>query len=311
VPASGDVRITIATCRAFPDVGNSDALYCAALRRMGAEVRIAAWNDAGRVDADSLAGSTVVLRATWDYQDDVPAFLDWMDRLEGAGIDILNPASLVRWNSDKRYLLDLQAAGIRVPATVALDPDGGLPALCDALASLGVEGDGRAVLKPAWGGGGVGVRLVSTADVGEAIERARAELPGRPLLLQGFLPGITEGEISFVFIAGRFAHAVRKRPSDGEFRVNSRYNPRAPERIEPAPHLLEDAARILGALPGDAPPLYARIDGVPDRDGRLVCLEAEVIEPDLFLDLAPETAQSFASATLEHVLHARLPAGYV
>jgi hypothetical protein len=45
-------------------------------------------------------------------------------------------------------------------------------------------------------------------------------------------------------------------------------------------------------------PVYARVDIVGDRDGEPMVLELEVVEPRLFLDLAPGAAQRLASAVL-------------
>jgi glutathione synthase/RimK-type ligase-like ATP-grasp enzyme len=304
------MKVAVVTCRAYPGISSSDALYRDALEELGAQVRVVPWNDGAAADAAALAGmDAVVLRSPWDYPHDLAAFLAWIARLEEAGVRLLNRGPLVRWNVDKRYLLDLRDAGVGVPDMALLGPDADAGALRDALSALGVEDGAEAVLKPAWGGSGFAVALVSRAGAADALGRAKAEAPGRPLLVQRFLPEVAaEGEASFVFIGGRFAHAVRKRPADGEFRVNSRYGPRPPERFEPSPALLEDAQRVLSALPGGSPPLYARIDGVPGRDGRLACLEAEVVDPALFLDLAPETAAAFARATLEHAAGARLSA---
>ena len=48
----------------------------------------------------------------------------------------------------------------------------------------------------------------------------------------------------------------------------------------PPPTLVADAEAVMAAVPGD--PVYARVDGV-ERDGRLVLMELELIEPHLFL----------------------------
>lgn len=61
---------------------------------------------------------------------------------------------------------------------------------------------------------------------------------------------------------------------------------------------MDDAGLVVAALPGGAPPLYARIDRAPGPDGRLLCLEAEVTDPTLVPDLAPETAGLLARATV-------------
>jgi hypothetical protein len=54
------------------------------------------------------------------------------------------------------------------------------------------------------------------------------------------------------------------------------------------------ARQVLDAV--DAPLLYARIDLVPDAQGRWLLMEAELIEPDLYLGQAPDAGAAFAGA---------------
>ena len=61
--------------------------------------------------------------------------------------------------------------------------------------------------------------------------------------------------------------------------------------VEPA--LQHAAERIAAAAP--EPPLYARVDGFV-RAGRLVLMELELIEPELFLSVEPGASARFAGA---------------
>jgi glutathione synthase/RimK-type ligase-like ATP-grasp enzyme len=115
--------------------------------------------------------------------------------------------------------------------------------------------------------------------------------------VQEFLPEIAGGELSLVYFDGVFSHAVRKTPPAGEFRVNSRFGAtRALER--PSGRVQEEGAAALRVLP--QLPLYARVGGVL-RDGRLIVIEIEVLEPALFMDLDPPSAARFAAATLRRL----------
>jgi len=60
--------------------------------------------------------------------------------------------------------------------------------------------------------------------------------------------------------------------------------------------LIADAERVIAAVPGDA--LYARVDGV-EREGRLVLMELELIEPHLFLGWDAQAAGRLARAVRE------------
>ena len=44
-------------------------------------------------------------------------------------------------------------------------------------------------------------------------------------------------------------------------------------------------------------PLYARVDGVV-RDGTLIVIEVEVLEPALFMEFDPPSADRFAEVTM-------------
>ena len=83
----------------------------AELGRGAVEVRY--WDDAsvdwGRFD-------TVLIRSTWDYVDHLDDYLAWAEHVESV-TRLLNPASVVRWNTDKRYLAELGTVGIPIVPT--------------------------------------------------------------------------------------------------------------------------------------------------------------------------------------------------
>ncbi len=56
----------------------------------------------------------IVMRSPWDYPQRIAEFLAWLDSLPASRV--LNPPALIRWNLDKRYLLDLEALGRRYRA---------------------------------------------------------------------------------------------------------------------------------------------------------------------------------------------------
>ena len=99
-------------------------------------------------------------------------------------------------------------------------------------------------------------------------------------MVQPFMPEVVEpGEWSIVFLGGRVSHAVLKRPAAGDYRVQWEFGGSATAMAAPDT-LLADAEAMMAAVPGD--PVYARVDGV-ERDGRLILMELELIEPHLFL----------------------------
>ncbi|MBY0317391.1 MAG: hypothetical protein K2X72_01580 [Reyranella sp.] len=276
--------IILATAADQPDITASDELYAAALRRRGFEVSGAAWNGP-RAAFDGAAA--VVLRSTWGYYRALEAFRAWTEAM-AASTRLFNPIALIRWNLRKDYLDKLAAAGIRTPGTRIVGREAA------SIERVFVEtGWWHAVVKPASGGGGHSVELLSRDMVAGAVPR----LAAGDVLVQEFLPEIADGELSMVYFDGVFSHAIRKRPPKGEFRSNSRYGPtRAAET--PADEVAEQGAAALRVLP--EMPLYARVDGVV-RDGALIVIEVEVLEPSLFMEFDPPSAERFAEATVRRL----------
>lgn len=88
-----------------------DAGLIAALRHRGLQARSLAWDDPAVVEAD-----LVILRAAHDRITRSAEFLAWTRRPR----NLLNAPDVLAWNVDRRYLIDLQYAG--VPIAPAGDP---------------------------------------------------------------------------------------------------------------------------------------------------------------------------------------------
>ena len=91
-------------------------------------------------------------------------------------------------------------------------------------------------------------------------------------------------------IGGEVTHAVVKRPASGEWRVQSEYGGSV-SRVPVTPQHERAVADALAPL--DHMPAYARVDLVA-IDGEFHLMELELIEPELFFELAPEAADRFA-----------------
>lgn len=251
----------------------------AALERAGLRVEGRAWVDS----ADFGDFDLVLPLLTWGYHRAGPAWQaavgDWAAR----GIRLQNPASVLKWNADKLYLGKLSEQGAPVVSTRYLDSvtDDGLN---QAAADFGTD------------------QLIAKPQVSASAWQTIRWSPGAPLdggpegpaIVQPFLPAILdEGEISLIYVAGAFSHAIRKRPSPGDFRVQpehrgiiTAHHPAADERAA--------ADAILAAVEEEL--LYARVDICRDRDGAPVLMELELVEPDLYLQHDPGRGAAFAEA---------------
>jgi glutathione synthase/RimK-type ligase-like ATP-grasp enzyme len=293
------VQLAVATSAAYPNIHVDDAHLAASLAALGIQLQVCVWNDPG---IDWASHDAVLVRTIWDYFEHYDAFLAWLDRLERSGVPVINPVALMRWNSDKRYLLQLASLGVPTIPTRLSARD----TLHEALAAF----QGRdVVVKPCISGGAW--RTVRGTMGDPAFDRAVSELPSGDYLVQPFVQAIVDdGEWSLLFFGGEFSHAVVKRPATGDYRVQEQYGGRT-GTMDPDAATLAAARHALATCTslglGDAS--YARVDGVV-VDGRFLLMELELIEPSLFLAGRPDASQHFArviAARLESLRATKAP----
>lgn len=224
----------------------------------------------------------------WSYHLDHARWLEACATWRCASVPMANPAEVLAWNSDKRYLIELSARGVAIPHTV-WTPEPSCAQLEQAFADTGAD---ELIVKPSVSGGAWKTQRVRRDGIDEAVAAA---VGGGDMLVQPCLPTIaSEGETSLLYFGGELSHVVNKRPVPGDFRVQETFGGQYTLLQEPPAGALELAERTLAAI--DAPLLYARIDVVPDADGRWLLMEAELIEPDFYLGVDPRRGAAFAQA---------------
>jgi hypothetical protein len=277
----------------MPDQFTDDKRVIAELEALGADVTYQPWD----VDIDWAGFDAVGVRSPWDYSYRRDAFVEWANT---AGPNLHNSAELLRWNSDKSYVADLDEAGLPVVETTFLKPG-------DAWA-----GDDREVIvKPS-----VSAGARDTGRFGPSLhDKARTLIEtihgsGRTAMVQPFLPSVDEsGETALVFIDGEFTHSLRKssvlRPdevapvrSTDLMVAEAMYDPELvlagtyePDELELAERIVRHITERFGYLP-----LYARVDMLRDDEGAPVLLELEAVEPNLYFDQFPDGAGRLARA---------------
>ncbi|WP_033306169.1 hypothetical protein RFN58_13730 [Streptomyces iakyrus] len=260
----------------------------AALREAGADAVAVPWDDP---DTDWAAFDLALLRSTWDYSWRAAEFTAWAERC-GEATRLANPLGVVKWNADKRYLGQLADAGVPVVPTRYFAP--GDP--------LDLPADREFVVKPA---SGAGARYAARYPAGErdaALRQAeRMHAEGFTVMVQPYLSSIdTHGERALQFFGGRLLHAGVKgavlapgTPYDADKVAHPDLRPWEPTAAE-----LAVAEKALAAVPGDAELLYARVDLVTGPDGEPCVMELELIEPNLFLHLHPDSVPKVVEAVL-------------
>jgi glutathione synthase/RimK-type ligase-like ATP-grasp enzyme len=260
----------------------------AALERAGAEADGVFWDDP---DVDWASYDLVVIRSTWDYSWRADEFTAWAQKVADV-TRLANPAAVVRWNADKRYLGELAAAGVPTVPTRYLAPDD--PA--------DLPTDHEYVVKPT---SGAGARYAAryTPDQHETAVRqlARMHDEGLTAMVQPYVRGIDAGgERALQFFGGRLLHASRKRAvlAPGTAYDAQKVAHPGLEPWTPTPAETAVAERALAAVP-DAPELlYARVDLVDGDDGQPCVMELELVEPNLFLFLHSESVPAVAAAIM-------------
>lgn len=286
-----EMGVTIVTHLGRPGGAPDDLLLADALSGLGVAARFAAWDDPAVHWAET---SLAVVRSTWDYHHHPLRWLEWIDHVERATA-VVNSATILRWNTHKRYLGDLGAAGVSCIPTVFVSPGEAV-----TLRSILLEkGWTDVVVKPAIGASAAGARrFAGTKEVAEGEKHLAQLLKRGDALVQPYLKEVeTDRERSLVFLDGSFHHAFTKPAFNTNAVGGTVLLPH-----EPSPAELALARAALGASPGRS--LYARADLVPGKSGPML-MELELIEPDLGLRFHPRAANRLAEAIISRATDKR------
>jgi glutathione synthase/RimK-type ligase-like ATP-grasp enzyme len=265
------MQVAIAGCSEMSDP--EEPLLLDALRRVGVEAVGRPWDS----DTDWASYDLVVVRSTWDYVGRLEEFLAWADSVPR----LANPASVLRDNTDKRYLGRLAAAGVPVVPTTFAD-------------AYWTPPEGEYVVKPTVSAASADtVRYRPGQEEAAQAHVSRLLAAGRGVMVQPYLAGVeTADETSVLYVGGEFSHGARKTAALAGDRalhpLELELGPREPSAAE-----REVAEQVIAAV--DEPLLYARVDLLPGPDGPLL-LELELTEPYLFLGTSEGAPDRFAAA---------------
>jgi glutathione synthase/RimK-type ligase-like ATP-grasp enzyme len=245
----------------------------------------------------------VVIRSPWDYLERLGEFRRWLARLEGLGT-LHNPAALVRWNLDKRYLLELELRGVPViPTRVATSE-------MEVAGLLGWV-HGEVVVKPTVSAGGRNTGRFAAGDERAGALARRILAQGGQAMIQPCIGSVaTEGEFGAVLFDGVISHSFARGPilgPDGSHLGADHLDRVAPKPLDHRQQGLVEQATVAVAQLGaerfglTRPPLYARVDLVTLDDGRPAVLEVELAEPSFFLSVEPAGADRFVAAVLNRL----------
>jgi glutathione synthase/RimK-type ligase-like ATP-grasp enzyme len=294
-------RIALVAATDAMDLDTDGPLLFPALDAAGLRYDVVAWDDP-KVKWNSY--EAVVLRATWDYFRRVDEFTEVLE-LVSERSTLLNPLEVVLWNIDKRYLTELAEVGIPVVPSAYVSHLTPPTELGSALGQVVGWNSCEVVVKPTVSAGSNDTFRLDATD-GSTVSKAVQAIvdSDRVAMLQPYLAAVDEyGERGCVYLEGEFDHAFGKAAllSPGAQDVDGllvKENIRAVELSEAERRVSDQANSWLTLTFG--PLLYSRIDLLPSENGPVV-VEVELIEPSLFFEADPPSADRFAS-----ILAARL-----
>ena len=264
-----------------------------ALTERGLGASFVAWDDPRQRWSDYDA---VIVRSTWDSVDRPDEYLAWASGVHDETL-LINPFAAIARTLDKRFLLDLSAADVRLPDTTFVSDDG-----------TWEPPTGDFVVKPTISGGGRETALYRHSELEEArrhVDRLLAQ--GRGVIIQEHLDAVhARGEIKLVFIDAEFSHAIRSGPllRHGTGVLDRPWEvPTGAEPIEATPAELDFATAALQTLESHLTTrlAYARVDVVSRSSDDVALMEVEAIDPALSL-----WASARAPARLAAAIVARL-----
>ncbi|THC95645.1 hypothetical protein EYZ11_004858 [Aspergillus tanneri] len=189
---------------------------------------------------------------------------------------MINDINLIQWNTNKRYLLEMEQEGFAIPETRLVQPEkytvSGLHALVQDFFP-----SGSVVLKPSISGS-----AIMTHRVTDTSTMSLDDLTFLKLCTQA-------GEYSFIFVCTSLTHVMLKRPKEGDYRVQDIYggfNKLLDIRSINADTLqvVQEIFMSLQRRFGEGRVGYVRIDGLITNDRPFVLMEIEAIEPHLWLE---------------------------
>lgn len=281
------MKIGILTCARLPELLESDQKLIPIFTKENITAKAVIWDDES---VDWIEFDYLIFRNTWDYYQKEIAFNLWLDKIESLGIKTLNPISIIQKNKHKFYLKELENEGISILPTIFLEKNS-----TSNLQDLIPSSWEKIVIKPAFSAGSYLTKLIDRSEIESIQTEFKEHFENKDFLLQEFRPEIKDlGETSFIFFNGKFSHAVNKKPVENDFRVQIQYGGKY-TLIEPNDDLLLQAELVLSKIPEKL--LYARVDGIV-IENKLHLMEIELIEPDLYFDLADGARERFVESFL-------------
>ena len=234
----------------------------------------------------------VIVRSTWDYQQHSKAFVACLNQIDASSATLLNPLPLMQWNLEKHYLKNLQQNGVPIVSTLWGNTFNN-SVIEEAFSHFNCD---TVVIKPTLSANADDTFKLSAADWQTQQQALSDTFNQREFMVQPFLSSVVEeGEYSLFYFGGKYSHAIKKVPQEGDFRVQEEHG----GSLYPAvvdKEQLDIAEKALSAMPCEA--FYARVDLVKQNHSWAI-MELELIEPSLYFHLDKQSPLRFVEALVK------------
>ena len=246
-----------------------------------------------RVDWNKF--DAVLVRSTWDYQDNPQEFLCVLQEIEQSSAHLENHISLIKWNFEKTYLQDLKAKKVQIIPTLWSQNIHDVSLFFDKLQHEEI------VIKPTISANADNTFRLTKSDIQKKTPLLTSCFQKRSFMVQPFMTNIiSEGEFSLFFFGNQYSHCILKTPKENDFRVQEEHGGIL-RAITADTSLIATAQNVMKNLPKQ--PLYARLDFVRSdslcAQNSFLLMEVELIEPSLYFQLSPQAPQLFTDVFCE------------
>lgn len=263
----------------------------------GVNTKVIIWDELLKSNPSILSHYDLVLfRTIWNYYKNIEEFKQLLDFLEESNTPVINPVDIVRWNMDKKYLIELQNEGFDIIPTIF---NFGEAASFENALSKGWK---KMILKPMISAASYHTFVIDMYEKDRFENLIKDYYIDRPFMLQEFIPEISDGEISTITLTvpsnknqDDFSYSVTKVPKKGDYRVQFNYG--GVYSIGEVDPIIKNISEQITKRFGNRL-LYQRLDGLW-RNGKFMIMEIELIEPDLYLNLSNEALSIWVYNLLE------------
>ena len=262
-----------------------DNLIVQPLSKLGWECEFIPW-DSISINWDDF--DAVIIRSTWDYQQKEKLFFKTLQSIEASTATLYNSLDAVKWNINKRYLLELEKENISIIPTRLYDSFD-----FDIVNQLfSFFNENKLIIKPCVSANADDTFILEQNKLGSLKPVLENTFSQKDFLVQPFIKNIRiEGEYSLIYFGNRLSHVLLKTPKNGDFRVQEEHGGILKAINKPESSLIDFGNKVMETIPYQC--LFSRVDVVRGSNNYLL-MEVELIEPSLYFNMDLKSPQMFA-----------------